>query len=78
MVIRVGEADALPLIRQVLDAQEYWRLKGLSAERVIRYEHPVSYRDETHEQFTTLLGDGPWQAWGDGPGGSVSPRARNI
>ncbi len=37
-----------PLVRQVLQAQEYWRLKGLSADVVILNEHPVSYLDEVH------------------------------
>ncbi len=36
----------MPLVRQVLQAQEYWRLKGLSADVVIVNEHPVSYLDE--------------------------------
>ena len=41
----------MPLVRQVLQAQEYWRLKGLSADVVILNEHPASYRDEMHEQL---------------------------
>ena len=78
MLIRVGEADPLPLIRQVLDAQEYWRLKGLSADLVILNEHPLSYRDETHEQITTLLDDGPWRTWKDRPGGAYLLRAEHM
>jgi cyclic beta-1,2-glucan synthetase len=30
LLVRVLEGDDLPLVRQVLQAQEYWRLKGLS------------------------------------------------
>ena len=69
LLVRVGEEDALPLIRQSLEAQEYWRLKGLSADIVILNEHPASYRDETHEQIQQLLEDGPWRTWKDRPGG---------
>jgi len=69
VLVRVGEEDALPLIRQSLEAQEYWRLKGLSADIVILNEHPASYRDETHEQIVKLLDDGPWRGWKDRPGG---------
>jgi cyclic beta-1,2-glucan synthetase len=69
VLVRVGEEDALPLIRQSLEAQEYWRLKGLSADIVILNEHPASYRDETHEQIVKLLDDGPWHGWKDRPGG---------
>jgi cyclic beta-1,2-glucan synthetase len=69
LLVRVGEEDALPLIRQSLEAQEYWRLKGLSADIVILNEHPASYRDETHEQIMKLLDDGPWRGWKDRPSG---------
>ena len=33
-------AEALPLVRQVLQAQEYWRLKGLRADVVILNDEP--------------------------------------
>ena len=78
MLIRVGEDDALALIRQVLEAQEYWRLKGLGADIVILNEHPTSYLDETHEQITTLLSDGPWRGWKDRPGGVYLLRADHM
>ncbi len=48
LLVRVVEEDDLPLVRQVLQAQEYWRLKGLRADVVILNEHPVSYLDEMH------------------------------
>ena len=48
-------------MRQVLQAQEYWRLKGLSADVVILNEHPASYRDEMHEQLDGARStSGPW------------------
>ena len=78
VLIRVAEQDALPLIREVLDAQEYWRLKGLSADAVILNEHPVSYVDETHEQIATLLEDGPWRSWKDRSGGVHLLRADHL
>ena len=42
LLVRVVEENDLPLVRQVLQAQEYWRLKGLSADVVILNEHPIS------------------------------------
>ncbi len=75
VVVRVGEQDAIGLARQVLEAQEYWRLKGLSADLVLLNEHPVSYRDETHERLQHLLEDGPWRGWRDRPGGAYLLRA---
>jgi cyclic beta-1,2-glucan synthetase len=75
VVVRVGEQDAIGLSRQVLEAQEYWRLKGLSADLVLLNEHPVSYRDETHEQLQHLLEDGPWRGWRDKQGGAFLLRS---
>jgi cyclic beta-1,2-glucan synthetase len=69
LLVRVVEEDAIPLVRQALQAQEYWRLKGLSADLVILNEHPVSYLDEMHIQLTALLDTGPWGAWKHRPGG---------
>ena len=57
--------------RQVLQAQEYWRLKGLRADVVILNEHPVSYLDEMHEQLAALLDNGP-------VGGVEAPPGRRV
>ncbi|MBI3263981.1 MAG: carbohydrate-binding protein, partial [Acidobacteria bacterium] len=70
LLVRVVGDDNLPLVRQVLQAQEYWRLKGLMADVVILNEHPVSYLDEMHGHLTALLDDGPWRAWKHQPGGA--------
>ncbi len=35
--------------RQTLEAQEYWRLKGLAADLVLLNEHPEGYRKELHD-----------------------------
>ena len=59
-----------PVVRQVLQAQEYWRLKGLNADVVILNEHPIGYLDEMHEALVALLDSGPWGAWKGKPGGA--------
>src|SRR6266566_3109053 len=69
LLVRVVDEDDIPLVRQVLQAQEYWRLKGLRADVVILNEHPVSYLDEMHVQLAALLDTGPWGAWKHRPGG---------
>jgi cyclic beta-1,2-glucan synthetase len=69
LLVRVVDENDIPLVRQVLQAQEYWRLKGLSADLVILNEHPVSYLDEMHGQLSALLDTGPWGAWKHCPGG---------
>ena len=75
LLVRVVGDDDVPLVRQVLQAQEYWRLKGLSADVVILNEHPVSYLDEMQALLTAVLKDGPWSTWQHRPGGAYLLRA---
>jgi len=78
LLVRVVGDDDVPLVRQVLQAQEYWRLKGLSADVVILNEHPVSYLDEMQAQLTSVLEDGPWSTWQHRPGGAYLLRADRM
>lgn len=78
LLVRVVEEDDLPLVRQVLQAQEYWRLKGLSADVVILNEHPVSYLDEMHALLVALLDNGPWRTWKHRPGGAYLLRGDRM
>ncbi len=73
LLVKVVEENDLPLVRQVLQAQEYWRLKGLNADVVVLNEHPIGYLDEMHEALVALLDSGPWGAW---KGGRRSWRSR--
>jgi cyclic beta-1,2-glucan synthetase len=78
LLVRVVEENGLPLVRQVLQAQEYWRLKGLSADVVILNEHPISYLDEMHTQLAALLDNGPWRTWKHKPGGAYLLRGDRM
>jgi cyclic beta-1,2-glucan glucanotransferase len=78
LLVRVVADDDVALVRQVLQAQEYWRLKGLSADVVILNEHPVGYRDEMQAQLTALLDDGRWSTWKHRPGGAYLLRADRM
>src|SRR4029077_10492599 len=78
LLARVVGDDDVGLVRQVLQAQEYWRLKGLSADVVIVNENPSSYLDEIQAQLTALLDNGPWRLWKHRPGGAYLLRADLI
>ncbi|MGH7342265.1 MAG: GH36-type glycosyl hydrolase domain-containing protein, partial [Candidatus Rokuibacteriota bacterium] len=78
LLVRVVEENDLPLVREVLQAQEYWRLKGLSADVVILNEHPVSYLDEMHARLAALLDNGPWRTWKHRPGGAYLLRGDRM
>src|ERR1700674_3133565 len=78
LLVRVIGDDDVVLVRQVLQAQEYWRMKGLSADIVILNEHPSSYLDEIHAQLTALLDNGPWRMWKHRSGGAYLLRGDRI
>ncbi len=78
LLVRVAGHNDVALVRQVLQAQEYWRLKGLSADVVIMNEDPSSYLDEIHAQLTAILDDGPWRMWKHRSGGAYLLRADLI
>ena len=46
--------SAISLVRQLLHAQEYWRVKDLRADVVILNDHPADYLDEVQAQLTSL------------------------
>lgn len=78
LLVRVLDGDHLPLVRQLLQAQEYWRLKGLAADLVILNEHPLGYFDEIHAALETVLDDGPWRSWKHRPGGAYLLRGERL
>jgi cyclic beta-1,2-glucan synthetase len=69
VLVRVTAADAVTLVRDVLQAQEFWRVKGLRADVVILNDHPADYLDETHRMLTTLLQEPRWAGWTNVKGG---------
>jgi cyclic beta-1,2-glucan synthetase len=69
LLVRVIRSDNIDLVRQVLSAQEYWRLIGFAVDVVLLNDHPQSYLDEMHGRLEDLLGTGPWAAWRQRPGG---------
>jgi cyclic beta-1,2-glucan synthetase len=78
LLVQLVEGEHLRLVRQVLQAQEYWRLKGLQADVVILNERAFSYRDEIEAQLAAIVDMGPWRAWKHQPGGVYVLRADRI
>ena len=78
VLVSAAGADDLRFVRQILRAQEYWRLQALRADVVIVNEHPTSYLDEMHEQLEGLVDRGPWAGWKDRPGGVYLLRGDSL
>jgi cyclic beta-1,2-glucan synthetase len=78
VLLRVAEGASLPLARQLLAAQEYWRVKGLRADLVILNEHPADYLDEMQTLLSRLVQEPPWAGWLGKPGGMFLLRADGM
>jgi cyclic beta-1,2-glucan synthetase len=78
VLVRVTETASIPLVRQLLHAQEYWRLKGLRADVVILNEHPAEYLDETQEFLTSVVQEPRWASWNNVPGGMFLVRSEGM
>jgi len=77
LVRMVGDGN-VALVRQVLQAQEYWRLKGLKADVVLINEHPIGYLDHLQSDITAVLNQGSWSTWQHRPGGAYLLRADRL
>ncbi len=78
VLVRVTETSGLSLVRQVLHAQEYWRLKDLRADVVILNEHPAEYLDEVQSYLTSLVQEPRWAGWRNKPGGTFLLRSEGM
>ncbi len=78
VLVRVEAGEHIALVQTLLQAQEYWRLKGLSADLVILNDHPIGYLDETQAELAALLAYGPWSEWQQRPGGAFLLRADRL
>jgi len=55
VLVRIDEAEDVGIIRQLLRAHEYWRLKRLSVDLVILNEKPPSYEQELQGSLDDLV-----------------------
>ncbi len=78
VLISVTEPAEAGLVRQLLLAQEYWRLKGLQADVVILNEHGAEYLDELQGILTGLLQEPRWAGWQGRNGGMFLLRADGL
>jgi cyclic beta-1,2-glucan synthetase len=55
VLVRIDEADDIDIVRQLLRAHEYWRLKLLDVDLVIINEHGVSYAQDLQDALETIV-----------------------
>lgn len=70
VLVRIDQAEERGLIRDVLRAQEYWRMKGLFADIVVINEKPGSYAQDLRDAIEESIREGGRQV-GPSPDGGV-------
>ncbi len=69
VLVRIADRANIDLVRQLVQAHEYWRLKGLPVDMVIWNEDHAGYRQGLHEQIMGLIAAGIEANVADRPGG---------
>jgi len=78
VLVRIGDLNRIDLVKQVLQAHAYWRMKGLTADLVILNEDFSGYRAVLQDQIMGLINTGPEAHIIDKPGGVFLRRAEEL
>ncbi|MEQ1592557.1 MAG: glucoamylase family protein [Thiobacillaceae bacterium] len=78
ILLRIGDLNRIDLVKQVLQAHAYWRMKGLATDLVIVNEDFSGYRAALHDQIMGLINAGPDAQIIDKPGGIFVRRAEEL
>ncbi|MGA6993864.1 MAG: glucoamylase family protein [Candidatus Deferrimicrobiaceae bacterium] len=69
VLLQIGDPSNIDLVRQLVQAHAYWRLKGLTVDLVIWNEDHAGYRQLLQEQIQGLIAAGLEAKFTDRPGG---------
>ncbi len=78
VLLQVGDAENIDLVRRLVQAHAYWRLKGLAVDLVIWNEDRGGYRQVLQDQIMGLIAAGVEAHVMDRPGGIFVRRAEQI
>jgi cyclic beta-1,2-glucan synthetase len=78
VLVRIGDLARIDLVKHVLQAHAYWRMKGLQADLVIVNEDFSGYRAVLHDQIIGLINTGAESQILDRPGGVFLRRAEEL
>ncbi len=78
VLLQIADANNIELVRQLVQAHAYWRLKGLAVDLVIWNEDHHGYRQRLQEQIIGLIAAGVEAHVVDRPGGIFVRHAEQI
>ena len=68
VLVRIDETEDLEIVRELVRAHEYWRMKRLAVDLVILNERPPSYHQELQSALEGLVRTAPSRSLADGQG----------
>jgi cyclic beta-1,2-glucan synthetase len=78
VLLRIADPTHIDLVRQLVRAHAYWRVKGLAVDLVIWNEDQAGYRQPLHDQIIGLIAAGVEVDVTDRPGGILVRLAEQI
>ena len=78
VLLRISDPEKIEIVRQLIQAHSYWRMKGLTVDLVILNEDVSVYRQSLHDQITSLISSGTEAQMLDKPGGIFVRRLEQI
>ncbi len=78
VLLQIGDSENIDLVRRMVQAHAYWRLKGLAVDLVIWNEDRGGYRQVLQDQIMGLIAAGVEAHVMDRPGGIFVRRAEQI
>ncbi len=78
VLLRVSSTERIEMVRQLVQAHAYWRIKGLTVDLVILGDDLSVYRQSLHDQITNLITSGIAAQMLDKPGGIFVRRLEQI
>jgi cellobiose phosphorylase len=78
VLVQVTDEEQLPLVRQMVQAHAYLRMRGLATDLVVWNDSQTGYRQQLQEQILGLLSRDPASARLDAPGGIFVRTAQQM
>ena len=78
VLLQIADTANIELVRQLVQAHAYWRLKGLAVDLVIWNEDHAGYRQPLQEQIVGLVAAGIEAHVGERPGGIFVRQAEQV
>jgi len=78
ILLQISDTEKIEIVRQLIRAHSFWRMKGLTVDLVILYEDVSVYRQSLQELITSLVAPGQEAQILDRPGGIFVRRLEQI